>query len=161
MVNKDGPVPAHRPELGQCWVWTGKSRTSVGGYGLIGKGGRTGQMVAHRASWELHVGPIPDGMSVLHHCDNPPCVRPEHLFLGTRSDNMRDMQEKHRHPTRQQAQRVSGENSVNAKLTWGVVRQIRAFAGAVSQAEIARHFGISVGHVSRIVSGKAWKLPPS
>lgn len=83
-VDKNGPTV--RVELGPCWVWMGG--TDIGGYGAI-KG--TKRTSTHRVSWELHYGLIPDGLCVLHHCDNPPCVRPEHLFLGTRKDNAHDM----------------------------------------------------------------------
>lgn len=91
-VDRNGPVPPHRPELGACWVWT--RATNGGGYGKIGSGAggeaeRT--LLAPRVSWDLANGPIPDGLWVLHHCDNPPCVRPDHLFLGTAKDNTRDM----------------------------------------------------------------------
>lgn len=72
-----------------CWLWTGA--TGANGYGKIQCGRRgEGYEWAHRVSWELFVGPIPEGQQVLHRCDNPACVRPEHLFLGTRFDNMRD-----------------------------------------------------------------------
>lgn len=78
---------------GECWEWIGKPTTH--GYGRLERapqGQRRGAPVyAHRASWELHYGPIPEGLNVLHHCDNPPCVRPTHLFLGTHLDNMADM----------------------------------------------------------------------
>ena len=86
-VNKHGPIPANHPDLGLCWLWT--AHTADFGYGrmhIVGGPART-----HRISWELHNGPIPAGMLVLHHCDNPPCVNPAHLFLGTAGDNMRDM----------------------------------------------------------------------
>lgn len=90
-VTKDGP--------NGCWVW-GDSRTEFG-YGLLvkersSKTYRGKQKTAHRLSWELHHGEVPDGLSVLHRCDNPPCVNPDHLFLGTHADNMRDMFEKGR-----------------------------------------------------------------
>jgi hypothetical protein len=72
-----------------CWEWT--ANRSTAGYGHIKKGGRQGeQLGAHRVSWELHNGPIPPGLFVCHHCDNPRCVRPDHLFLGTTTDNVRD-----------------------------------------------------------------------
>lgn len=79
-----------------CWIWTGG--TNIKGYGCIGLGERgRGKALAHRVSWELAFGPIPDGLWVLHHCDNPPCVRPDHLWLGTAADNNRDMVAKGRH----------------------------------------------------------------
>jgi hypothetical protein len=71
-----------------CWTWVG-TRTGRG-YGTFRANDPRRQEPAHRLSWEFVNGPIPDGLSVLHHCDNPPCVRPDHLFLGTRGDNNRD-----------------------------------------------------------------------
>ena len=81
-----------------CWIWTGAR--SQFGYGNLTTNGK--QENAHRVSWEIHFGPIPDGMRVLHACDNPPCVRPFHLFLGTQKDNNRDRETKGRgnHPTK-------------------------------------------------------------
>ena len=80
-----------------CQVWIGGA--TLGGYGVIGgEGGRNGsQLLAHRVAWELANGPIPEGLFVCHHCDNPPCVRVDHLFLGTHWENMADMRTKHRH----------------------------------------------------------------
>lgn len=69
-----------------CWVWTGGKRRK--GYGCLEWEGK--KRGAHRVSWELHFGPVPDGLHVLHRCDNPPCIRPEHLFLGTNLENHAD-----------------------------------------------------------------------
>jgi len=93
-VDKNGSAPEHCPELGPCWVWTGAH--VPWGYGQIGLTGRKNGR-AHVVSWEMHNGPIPDGLWVLHKCDNPPCVRPDHLFLGTVQDNTADMIAKGRH----------------------------------------------------------------
>jgi hypothetical protein len=76
-----------------CWNWTG-SRTAPGWHGRISVNGRL--VMAHRVSWELHYGPVPEGMSVLHACDNAGCVRPDHLMLGTQVANMRDAGQKGR-----------------------------------------------------------------
>ena len=73
-----------------CWTWTGKSRSGEGmRYGLFRANGK--YQGAHRVAWQIVHGAIPAGMHVCHHCDNPICVRPDHLFLGTHLDNMRDM----------------------------------------------------------------------
>ncbi len=81
-----------------CWLWQGHYHKD--GYGWLDIGSRTdgtrGQILAHRLSWQIHFGPIPDGLGVLHKCDTPPCVRPEHLFLGTQKANMTDAAAKQR-----------------------------------------------------------------
>jgi hypothetical protein len=79
---------------GECWEWQGALYPA--GYGIIGLDG--GSHATHRLSWEIVNGPIPDGLFVCHKCDNRKCVRPDHLFLGTQKDNMRDMIAKGRHP---------------------------------------------------------------
>lgn len=91
-VNKDGPAPSHCPELGPCWIWTGI--ITIWGYGRIKSGGK--MHAAHRVAWVLAYGDIPDGLFVCHKCDNPACVRPEHLFVGTVLDNTRDREAKGR-----------------------------------------------------------------
>lgn len=77
-----------------CWTWTGA--TNKDGYGQINSRNATRRILAHRLSWMIHFGGIPSGLFVCHACDNPPCVRPDHLFVGTAMDNMRDMIKKGR-----------------------------------------------------------------
>ena len=89
-VNKNGPIPAHRPELGPCWLWMAGM---IAGYGCFQSG------LAHRFGYALQVGPIPDTLNVCHHCDVRLCVRGSHLFVGTTAENNRDMREKGRHQT--------------------------------------------------------------
>lgn len=88
---------SHVHKTPTCWVWTGTTNKSRRGYGIMVHGGVRVQ--AHRLAHTLLVGPIPEGMFVCHHCDNPPCVRPDHLFLGTQADNIHDMMQKGRHRT--------------------------------------------------------------
>ncbi len=103
-------------------------------------------MVAHRLSWELHFGPIPSGLKVLHRCDNPPCVRPDHLFIGTQSDNLRDAAIKGR---------ITGEKSYNCKVSDANVRDLRArHARGESGKSLAARFGINRGTVYEIASGR-------
>jgi hypothetical protein len=112
---------------------------------------------AHRVAWELTHGPIPDGMLVCHRCDNPPCVNPPHLFLGTDALNAADKGAKGRARTTPQR----GEDSPAAKVTTEAVLQIRAryAAGGISQRELGEEYGIGQTHVGRIVRGtrRCWE----
>ena len=84
-----------RGKKNECWPWIGKAK--INGYGILGLGGRgAGNVLAHRAAYELSVGPIPDGFYLCHKCDNPPCCNPTHLFVGTQLDNLRDASVKKR-----------------------------------------------------------------
>lgn len=131
-----------------CWEWT--SPTLVDGYGLLRIDGKS-KKLAHRFSYELHCGPIPEGMHVLHHCDNRLCVRPDHLFLGTQTDNMRDMVAKGRNAD------IGGAKNPNARLSPSQVEEIRTLrASGHSRPEVARRFGISTQMVSLITTGKSW-----
>lgn len=80
---------AHVCKTETCWLWIGSKKKN--GYGRFSPGGHGVNILAHRASWEFHFGPIPSGLFVCHHCDTPACVRPDHLFLGTHEENMADM----------------------------------------------------------------------
>jgi hypothetical protein len=128
-----------------CWNWTAARCRS---YGIFAPDGKvpTG---AHRVSWRLAFGEIPDGLFVLHKCDNPLCVRPDHLFLGTQSDNIKDKVNKGRQ------QRGSGAGG--AKLTERDVMEIkaRALRGEKTRA-LADYYGVSFGNVWMILTGKTW-----
>lgn len=114
--------------------------------------GRYKLLRAHRAAYELFVGPIPVGMWVLHRCDNPPCVNPHHLFLGTNTDNVHDMIAKGRNRT--------GESHTNAKLTESDVNEIRRIyeRGDMERGArpLARKYGVSSTAISNIVQGRVW-----
>lgn len=133
-------------DAGSCWEWTAYKQGK--GYGLIGTA--NGSARAHRISWRIHNGPIPKGLFVLHRCDNPACVNPDHLFLGTHKDNMSDRQRKKRH--------AYGTRNGNAKLNPESVRAIRALAQqSISRRIIANIFNIHPDHVKKIVARRAWK----
>ena len=136
---------------GDCWPWTGTRLPK--GYGQFGRGRRgAGMAKAHRISWELHYGPIPEGLCVLHHCDNPPCVRPDHLFLGTQSDNLADMTAK----GRRVRHGAAGEANVKARLTWDEVRAIRASAGETGN-QLAARYGVTRGEIYNVRSMRTWR----
>lgn len=138
-----------------CWNWTGARSTT--GYGQIGVGVRgQGLLHTHRAAWLVTHGELPDGMFVCHKCDNPLCINPDHLFLGTHADNMRDMWRKRRG--------AKGDRLPHTKLTDAQVQDIRARyvlkygppkrGGRRSNArELAAEFGISETYVSQLVHG--------
>ena len=134
-----------------CWLWTGYKTAQ--GYGQIGI--KRVLRYAHRVSWELAYGQIPDGLCVLHRCDNPPCVRPDHLFLGTRADNTADMLAKDRHRTVP----LRGDQNGNAKLTASQVALIRALyaVGGISQRQLARQFGVVQGTIVHVLAGRTWR----
>lgn len=126
-----------------CWEWTASRNAS--GYGQIQAGPRLGRpLLAHRVSWELHNGPISDGMQVCHTCDHPPCVRPDHLFLGTNAENMLDMATKGRHVG---TRRLTSEQAAEIRR--------RGLAGE-NQSKVAADFGTTQKNVSLIVLGKRW-----
>ena len=122
-----------------CWEWTA---TKSAGYGRFKVNGYL--LLAHRYSYELCHGPIPEGLWVLHHCDNPGCVNPEHLFLGTRSDYMIDCVCKGRLPV--------------SKLTNNSVLSIRqAYKNGSLQKDLALKYGVNHQCISQIVTRRIWK----
>ena len=135
-------------DVNECWTWIGAR--SPYGYGRIYVKGRVEQ--AHRVAWELTYGAVPDGLIVCHRCDNPPCVNPRHLFLGTLSDNTQDMIRKGRNvPPR-------GERSGRARLDERTVRKARAMArSGLGPREIARCIGAPYATVHHAISGYSWK----
>ena len=114
-----------------CWPWLGAR--NLKGYGIMHWNGHSHN--AHRFAWELAHGPIPDGLHCLHHCDNPPCQNPTHLFLDTNDANIADKMAKGRH------RGAWGERSGSAKLT----------------AEQVLQFGVHKKHIQAIIYGKTWK----
>jgi hypothetical protein len=140
-VDKNGQVPAHCPELGPCWVWTGADN---GGYGVLKVPGSKELVRAHSFSWELHNGPIPKGLWALHHCDNPPCVRPTHLFVGSSQDNIDDMVAKGRNRTARP--HVSAETREQIRAEY---RQ-----GGATHPSLAEKYAISLNTVGRILRGE-------
>lgn len=149
-VDKGGSVPVHCPERGQCSVWT--EHTAEAGYGQFCL--RRGEFrLAHVVSYALTNGPVPPRAHVCHHCDNPPCVRPDHLFLGTAADNSADMFAKGR-----QGPRHPGSERANARLTEEQVKAIRAVLPYFGRdAGLAREFGVSQTTIRKIFAGRAWR----
>lgn len=121
-VDKRGPD--------DCWEWRGGLTDK--GYGQIG----------HRASWEIHNGPIPDGLGVLHRCDNRKCVNPAHLWLGTNADNNADMMRKGRHRV---MRKLSAEQA------------LEIFVSTDRVHVLARRHGVSAPSIVEIRSGRAWR----
>ena len=146
------PQPFSRfvDKSGDCWLWTGTRHPK--GYGLYF---HHGQHRAHRWAWSEVNGPIPEGLSVCHHCDNPRCVRPDHLFLGTHGDNNRDRAAKGRS--------AKGEQSGTAKLTEAAVAEIRRLhtplrkTGPYSTSALARRFGVHPSMIRYIVRKECWR----
>ena len=158
-----------------CWEWTGALRGKLG-YGHLSVQGRL--YAAHRLAWELTNGPIPASMNVLHHCDNPRCCRPDHLFLGTQRDNYLDMQQKGRevksrgdkHWTRLYPERAKtliakchalprrGEQHPRAKLTATQVLAIRKRRAAGEQLKpLAAEYGVTFSVIHHIAKRLSWK----
>jgi hypothetical protein len=132
----------------RCWEWTGSSRGS--GYGQASMGSRQRQYFSHRLSYEITFGNIPDGLFVLHHCDNRLCCNPEHLFLGTHKDNMQDMVRKGRHAD------FRGELHPQHKLSNAQVSeiQLKYSSGTITHRQLAKEYGVWCSSIFYIVNRK-------
>lgn len=148
--------------IGACIPWK-RGRKSKGktarGYGTVGLGtenGRRRYMSAHRFAYEQKHGPIPQGKWVLHRCDNPACINPDHLFLGTAKDNALDAWRKGRLP---KPPSPIGANNPKAALTDGQVLEIRRkyALGGIFQRQLAKEFGVAQPTIAAIVVGRTWK----
>lgn len=144
-VDKNGPIPVHKPELGPCWVWTGATKDT--GYGVLRIPSTKQNALVHVFSWEQENGPVLDGLFVLHHCDNRPCVRPVHLFTGTHQDNMDDMVAKGR--TAQHKKYMSDSEGA------GLVADYRS--GLFTYEQLSEKYGVTsktVGRWVRLLSAR-------
>ena len=131
-----------------CWAWTGA--TTAFGYGIINLGHKRGNVRAHRLSWVLHHGPVPDGLFVLHRCDNPPCCNPVHLFVGEKRDNTLDMLAKDRE--------ARGERRGRARLAASEAAAIKQMIKSGTPAPVAAAiYGVSRSHASAIAAGGKWR----
>lgn len=129
-----------------CWIWTAFKNKA--GYGMIGSVGHA-VILAHRASWEIHFGPVPKGLFVCHTCDVRACVRPSHLFLGTAAENNADMDKKGR-----SRYASLGERNPSSKLTDSQVLEIRSANGTYEA--IGRKYGVCKNLVGMIKRKECW-----
>lgn len=146
-------VKVRKASDNECWEWTACVHTASG-YGRIQimKAGRWFVEYAHRVSWRLHYGEIPEGLCVCHHCDNPPCVNPHHLFLGAAVDNAADRDRKGRHNA------PRGEQHYKAKLTEDQVIEIRErYARGESPTALEKEFEVSLRGLEQVIYGQSWK----
>lgn len=161
-VDKNGPVL--RPELGPCWLWTGTINQN--GYGVFSETmeGKHRNFLATRWIWRHEKGPIPDGLLALHKCDNPPCVRLDHLFPGTQADNVHDMDAKGRRVVVVDHLRAypppprPGELNPHAKLTADDVRAIRSYLEKHPRSGtlLATKYGVTSTTIAHIRLYRTW-----
>ena len=129
-----------------CWEWNGdRDKSGYGRFWFRGKGWR-----CHRLAWTISHGPIPARLCVLHRCDNPPCINPSHLFIGTLLDNNRDKVRKERENVRE------GSRHANSKLTERQVEEIRERVPVEGRSAVASAYGVSYSVVRRIDRGEGW-----
>jgi hypothetical protein len=134
----------------ECWLWTGclldAHKMGYGQFTINGRG-----IVAHRYSWCLHFGEIPEGMLVCHKCDVPLCVNPLHLFLGNCKDNISDRVAKDR------SHKPVGSSNHRAELSESDVLQIRKLEGNQARAITAAQFGVHINHIGAIIRREKWR----
>lgn len=148
-----------RAESG-CLEWNGYKDKDGYGVLLVSKDGKKKNTKAHRLSYELHVAPIPAQMFICHRCDNPGCIEPSHLFVGTAADNNADKMKKGRH--RPGGRPHHGSKNGRARLSEQQVAGIRCLVGSygVTAAAIARSLGVSASAVRRAANGQRWRTVP-
>lgn len=168
-VNKDGPIPKHRPELGKCWMWTGyiskKTKIRSAGYGRFRLQGK--YEVASRAAYLICKGSIPFGKMVCHHCDTPGCVKIDHLFIGDDLANATDRKQKGRYavgdnnPSRVHPEKLArGTQNPRAVLTEAVAKEIKSRqSSGETAASVARALGLKCNAktVYDVFSGRTWR----
>ncbi len=166
-VNKEGPIPSHVPELGKCWAWT--APLNPDGYGMYSYERRS--IGAHRVSYYLRHGrPTDKTMQVLHKCDNPACVNPDHLFLGTQKDNIQDCIKKGRHTVpfldpKWSKKRMEctprGIHNGMAKMNPESVKELRQLRSqGWSYRSLMDKYGITMRAVACIVKRITWRHVP-
>lgn len=135
-----------------CWLWVGATQTN--GYGQIYDGARV--QLAHRVSYEMHKGNIGEADCVLHECDNPACVNPDHLWLGNQDANMKDMAKKGRSNRRW---KIRGTDVVFSKLCATDVIEIRTkyASGGASQRKLAADYGVTQPAIGAVIRREVWK----
>lgn len=150
-VNKNGSIPIHCPELGQCWEWIGANDGNIGGYGSVNWEGR--KTSAHRIAWQLTNGEIPNKLEVCHCCDNPSCCNPNHLFLGTHKQNMDDRDRKGRNVN------YRGEDHGRHKLTYLEVTEIREryAKGGITQKQLSKDYSVCKSMIGYVIRRENWK----
>lgn len=146
-----------------CWLWTAKR--DADGYGRFWDGtympSGHGRMVgAHQFSHAIATGIERGGLCVLHRCDNPPCVNPDHLYLGTVADNSRDMIARGRQGTKPYDPEFCGERVGVSKLTTDQVMEIKAAGPEIQNSQLATRFGVRATTVSQVRRGDSWKHIP-
>jgi hypothetical protein len=152
-VDKNGPIPKNRPELGPCWIWTGA--TNKKGYGVYRLNGSL--QYVHRIALSLKVGQLPSSKQSCHKCDNPPCANWDHLYVGTNTTNQRDAYRRRRRIGKGTPPVAKGEAHWKHKLTAEKVKTIRELAASgVPQLQIASAMSVNQSTIQRILAGKAW-----